>query len=94
MPSALVPFFPTATVVVAIMAAKVVPNIVVFAMESCFPLASQTRLTLKSDVPLALFAQMPFAIVLANPANVLCAVVLARMIVSRCRNWHHRQAGQ
>src|SRR5579884_1410386 len=42
----------------------------------------QTRFALQALVPLELFPQMALMFALANAANMLCAVVLALMVVS------------
>ena len=93
-PAALLSLFPAATVVVAIMAAEIVAGFVMLTAHAFFALMPQTRFAFESSVPLALFAQMTIMFTLANSANMLSTVVLARMVVSRRRNWHQSQAGQ
>ena len=93
-PAALLSVFPATAIVIAIMAAEIVTGFVVLTVHPLFPLMPQTCLALESLVPLALFAQMAFVFALANATNVLPAVMLARMVVSRRRNWHQREAGQ
>jgi len=81
--------------VIAIMVAEVVTGIVVLTPRTLFALATEPRLAFEPSVPLALFSQVPLVFVFAHiPAKVLSAVVLARMVVSRRRNRHQRNAGQ
>jgi hypothetical protein len=86
--------FPAAAVVIAIMAAEIVAGFVVLTAHAFFPLMPQTCFAFKPSVPLALFAQMAVVFTLANAANVLSTVVLARMVVRRRCNGHQREAGQ
>jgi hypothetical protein len=77
-------------IMIPVVITEIVAGFVVFTTHTFFPLLPQTRLALEALVPLAFFAQMPLMFALANAANLLCAVMLARMVVSRRRHWHQR----